>query len=51
MFKIETFFVCGETMPYACETFVPWPEMEPMFPALEAWSLNPWVTREILFFL
>ena len=26
---------------------VPWPGIEPMAPAVEAWSLNHWITREV----
>ena len=31
-----------------CGILVPWPGMEPVSPAEEAWSLNHWTTREIL---
>ena len=31
----------------ACETLGPRPGIEPMPPALEAWSLNHWTTREV----
>ena len=27
---------------------VPWPGIEPMLPAMEAWSFNHWTTREVL---
>ena len=30
----------------ACEVLVPQPKIEPAPPALEAWSLNHWATRE-----
>ena len=30
----------------ACGILVPWPGIEPMPPALAAWSLNHWSTRE-----
>ena len=32
----------------ACRILVPQPGMEPMPPALEAWSLNHWTTWEVL---
>ena len=32
----------------ACEVLVPWPGIEPEPPALKAWSLNPWIAREVL---
>ena len=32
----------------ACGILVPWPGIEPMPPALQAWSLNHWTTREVL---
>ena len=31
----------------ACGILVPWPGIEPVPPALEAWSLNHWTTREV----
>ena len=31
----------------ACEIFVPGSGIEPMTPALEAQSLNHWITREV----
>ena len=31
----------------ACGILVPWPGIEPMSPAVEAWSLNNWTTREV----
>ena len=31
----------------ACGILVPWPEIEPVPPTLEAWSLNHWTTREV----
>ena len=33
--------------PGACGILVPGPGMEPTSPALEAWSLNHWATREV----
>ena len=35
----------------ACRILVPWLEMEPRSPALGAWSLNHWTTREVQVFL
>ena len=32
----------------ACGILVSWPGIEPAPPALEAWSLNCWTTREVL---
>ena len=31
----------------ACEVLVPWPGIKPVFPALEAQSLNHWTAREV----
>ena len=31
----------------ACRILVPRPRMEPMLPAVEAWSLNHWTVREV----
>ena len=31
----------------ACGILIPWPGMEPSPPALEAQSLNQWITREV----
>ena len=33
--------------PTTCGILVPWPGIESMLPALEAWSLNNWTTREV----
>ena len=30
-----------------CGILVPGPEIEPMPPIVEAWSLNHWTTREV----
>ena len=35
----------------ACRILVPGPGIEPTPPAVEAWSLNSWTTREVLFLL
>ena len=32
----------------ACGILVPWSGIEPRLPALEAWHLNHWTTREVL---
>ena len=32
----------------ACMILVPRPGIEPAFPALEAWSLNRWITKKVL---
>ena len=37
------FFFCHP----ACGILVPQPEIEPVPPAVEAWSLNHWTTREV----
>ena len=34
-----------------CETLVPQPGIKPVPPAMEAWSLNQWTTKEIPNFL
>ena len=31
----------------ACGIFVPWPRIKPPAPALEVWSLNHWIAREV----
>ena len=36
------FFGCAK----ACGILVPWPGIEFMLPAVEAWSFNHWTTRE-----
>ena len=33
--------------PLGCRILVPWPGTEPVPPAVEAWSLNHWTTREV----
>ena len=33
-----------------CGILVPWPRIKPMPPALETWSLNHWIAREVLFY-
>ena len=37
--------------PHACGILVPRPGIEPMRPALEAWSLNHWPAREVPVFI
>ena len=32
----------------ACGFLVPWPEIKPLPSALEEWTLNHWITREVL---
>ena len=36
-------------LPYheGCGILVPWPEIEPMTPAVEVQSLNHWTTKEV----
>ena len=38
-------------MPQACGILLPWPGIEPVAPAVEAWSLNHWTARKSLIFL
>ena len=38
-------FIFGSVL--ACVILVPQPGVEPMSPALEAWSPNHWTTREL----
>ena len=40
-------FVCFYCTTWACRMLVQRPEIEPMPPAVEAWSLNHWTTREV----
>ena len=42
---LDFFFFLPGFMAYGI--LVPWPGIEPMCPALEAWSLNHWTTREV----
>ena len=42
-FKVITLFIG----PTACRILLPWPEIEPTPPTVEAWSLNHWITREV----
>ena len=40
-------FVCLWPHHAACRILVPWPGIEPVPPAVEAWSLNHWASREV----
>ena len=40
----------GEASPEVCGILFPWPGIEPVSPAVEAWSLNHWTTRDVLIF-
>ena len=42
-------FLGEEPQRKACAILAPHPGMEPLPPAVEAWSLNQWTTREVLF--
>ena len=42
---IYLFYFLGQA---ACVILVPRPGLEPMPPAVEAWSLNYWTAREVL---
>ena len=44
--NIGLLFFC--LCPRACGSLVPGPQIEPSPPAVEVWSLNHWITREIL---
>ena len=47
IFKIRSVLVFFFWLHYkACRILVPWPEIEPILPAVEAWSLNYWTARE-----
>ena len=42
-------YICGVfflAMPQACGILLPWPGIEPVAPAVEAWSLNHWTARQ-----
>ena len=41
------FFFCLHWVLVVAYGTVPWPRIEPRPPALEAWSLNQWITRDI----
>ena len=45
--KIMDFFVCFYCTTWACRILVPQPGLESMPPAVGAWSLNHWTTREV----
>ena len=45
--KIMDFFVCFYCTTQACRILVPQPGIESMPPAVGAWSLNHWTTREV----
>ena len=56
LFQLSNFvyllFFLFLAMPYtACEILVPQPGIKPMPPAVEAWSLNHWTTREVPVYL
>lgn len=46
MHKMHLFLVCFAFLA-ACGILVSWPGIEPTPPALEAWSLSCWTTREV----
>ena len=46
-FKDSPVVAHGLNCPLACGILVPRPDIEPMSPALEAWTLNHWTTREV----
>ena len=41
------YFIFFSTAPEACETLVPWPGIKLAPPALEAWNLKSWTSREV----
>ena len=45
--SFREFFVCFDWT--ACEILVPLPRIEPLLPAVEAWSPNHWTAREFPF--
>ena len=47
--KFRCYFIIKNnlTMPMACGILVPRPGMEPTPPALKAWGINHWLTREV----
>ena len=44
IYKLKNLFLSWHA---ACKILVPWPGIEPKLPELEAWSLNPWIAREV----
>ena len=48
LFALLLFFplFCRATWHAGCRILVPWPEIEPVPPAVEAWSPNHWTARE-----
>ena len=40
--------ICFSFLATPCSILVPQPEMEPMPPEVEAWSLKHWTAREVL---
>ena len=47
--KFRCYFILKNnlTMPMACGILLPRPGMEPTPPALAAWGINSWITREV----
>ena len=50
IFKITLFYLFFWPCHIAYGILVPWPGIKPVTPALKAWSLNLWITREIFVF-
>ena len=45
------FFLAAPGLSFSMQDLVPWPGIKPRPPALGAWSLNNWTTREVPQFL
>ena len=45
--SFHLFFFFNWLCHVACGILVPWPGIEPMPPAMEAWNLNHWTIREV----
>ena len=48
---LDFFFFFLATLCPACGILVPWPGIEPVPPAVKAWSLNHWTAREVPVYL
>ena len=44
-FKVVTYFFCAYHVAFGI--LVPWQQIEPVLPAVEAWNLNHWTAREV----
>ena len=48
LWRVGSLVASWELLVAACGNLVPWPGIEPRSPALGAWSLSHWTTREVM---